>query len=198
MAALFDLVFLLPLLAVLAIGVVCLRRRLARSGPKVAAGGPAAPLPAGSRPPGRPGRSAAFGLTGIGVMLAVAAIIVLVIASQLGAFNPVIAPSAGEAAGVWKGAHGATLTLAADGTFTASGLPAGMGDWADGSTPVSGSGTWHVGRFDPSTPPGVVLGFANGSQCELQLEQDGPTLAMFYDLGDPDQGWSGQYRLARQ
>jgi hypothetical protein len=40
--------------------------------------------------------------------------------------------------------------------------------------------------------------FANGSQAELQLEQDGSTLALFYDVGDPDEGWNGQYRFVRQ
>jgi hypothetical protein len=77
-------------------------------------------------------------------------------------------------------------------------LPTGAGDWTSGPVPVSGGGTWHVGRFDPSTPAGVILSFSDGSQAELQLERDGSSLAMFYDLGDPDEGWSGQYRFVNQ
>ena len=74
------------------------------------------------------------------------------------------------------------LILTADGRFTTSALPAaGVGDWRIGSTPVSGSGVRHVGVSDSSTQLGVIFDFANGSQAELQLEQDGSTLALFYD-----------------
>lgn len=73
-----------------------------------------------------------------------------------------------------------------------------MGDWSAGVTPSAGGGRWHVGRFDANTAVGVIFSFSNGSEAELQLEHDGSSLAMFYDLGDPDEGWSGQYRFVRQ
>jgi hypothetical protein len=99
-------------------------------------------------------------LAGMTVLVAVAAAILLVFSTQMGAFDPVIdSPSPGEPIGVWKGGDGATLVLAADGTFRASGLPAGVGDWADGYTPPSGRGRWHVGRFDDSTAMGVIFNF---------------------------------------
>jgi hypothetical protein len=55
-----------------------------------------------------------------------------------------------------------------------------------------------VGRVEPDAPMGVIFDFSNGSQAELQLETDGSSLAMFYDLGDPDEGRSGQYRFVKQ
>jgi hypothetical protein len=180
MAPLFDLLILVPLLGVLAFGIMRLGCGLTRSRPQAA--GPAV-----------------FRLAGVGALVTVAVIIVAVLASQLGAADPVItSPSARQAAGAWTGAHGAMLILTADGRFTASALPAaGVGDWRIGSTPISGSGVWHVGVFDSGTPLGVIFDFANGSQAELQLEQDGSTLALFYDVGDPDEGWNGQYRFVR-
>lgn len=93
---------------------------------------------------------------------------------------------------------GARLKPARDGTFTATGLTAGIGDWNIGPTPVSGGATWHVGRFEASAPPWVIFDFSDGSQAELQLETAGATLAMHYDRGDPDEGWSGQYRFVEQ
>lgn len=201
MAAVFDLVILLPLLVALAFGITRLARGKVRpTGEAPAAAGVAAWQPAPPVRSRRKVRGLPFRLIAIAAMALLASIIGLIIASQLGAFDPVIySPSASQAVGVWKGTHGATIALASDGTFTAAALPAaGVGDWRNGLTPVSGGGTWQVGRFGSSTPSGIMLDFANGSQAELQLESDGSTMALFYDLGDPDAGWSGQYRFVRQ
>jgi hypothetical protein len=147
-----------------------------------------------------PARPALRWLTVPGALLAAAGVAALVIAatSQAGSFGEVVNPTRGSATAVWKGPHGATLALGRDSTFSASGLPVGLGEWSNGQTPATGSGTWHSGSLDPGSEQGVILDFSNGSQAELLLETDGPTLAMYYDLGDPDEGWSGQYRLVRQ
>jgi hypothetical protein len=195
LAAVFDLI----VCSAIAIGIFYLARRTRRASPQAGAATPALPQTA-TGPPAWGGRrrSTALPVAGIAVLVA-AAIMTLVIAAQLGAFDPVIAsPSPSEPIGVWKGSGGAALTLAVDGTFQARNLPTGIGDWAAGITPSSGGGRWRVGRFDASTPVGVLFSFANGSEAELQLEHDGSSLAMFYDLGDPDAGWSGQYRFVRQ
>jgi hypothetical protein len=195
-AAIFDLV----VLSAIAIGIFSLARRTRRSSPQAGAASPALPQTA-TGPPARErrGGSTVLPVAGIALLVAAAAIMTLVIASQLGAFDPVIdSPSRSELIGVWKASDGATLTLAADGTFRARDLPTGIGDWSAGITPSSGGGRWHVGRFDASTPVGAIFSFPNGSETELQVEHDGPSLAMFYDLGDPDEGWSGQYRFVRQ
>ncbi len=140
------------------------------------------------------------GLASLGAVLAVVGIAAGAGAATKGAGNYGVDVTAtrGNVTGVWKSSRGAMLRLARDGTFTASGLPAGIGDWAVGVTPASGPGTWQVGQLEPGTPPGVIFDFADGSQAELQLETDGSSLAMYYDLGDPDEGWSGQYRLVKQ
>ena len=142
-----------------------------------------------------PGRPALRLLGALGMTLAAAGAAALAspATGQGGSFGVAVAPTRGNATGEWKGTRGAMLMLAPDGTFTASGLPAGMG----GATPVRGSGTWHTGTADPSYPPGVIFDFSNGSQAQLQLETDGPSLAMYYDRGDPDEGWSGQYRFVK-
>jgi len=195
-AAVFDLI----VLSVIAIGTFYLARQTRRSRPEAEPATLALPQTATApAAQGRRGRSAVLPVAGVAVLVVVAAIMILVIAAQLGAFDPGMAsPSPSQAIGVWKGNDGATLALAADGTFHARGLPAGIGDWVNGTTPSSGGGRWHVGRFDASTPLGVIFSFSNGSEAELQLEHDGSSLAMFYDLGDPDEGWSGQYRFVRQ
>jgi hypothetical protein len=136
-------------------------------------------------------------VTALIAMLAGAAIVALP-APEAGQFGVVVTPTRSAAAGIWTGPRGATLMLASEGAFTARHLPAGIGEWASGSTPVSGGGTWHIGRFGPDAPAGVILDFSDGSQAELQIETAGPALAMYYDLGDPDEGWSGQYRFVKQ
>lgn len=146
------------------------------------------------------GRPALRVLAAVSVVLAGAgaAALAVVAPGPGGSFGVLVAATRGKAAGEWKGPGGAVLMLAPDGRFTASGLPAGIGDWSFGATPVSGAGTWHIGSFDGSgLPPGVIFDFSNGAQAELQLETDGPSLAMYYDRGDPDEGWSGQYRFVK-
>ncbi len=88
------------------------------------------------------------------------------------------------------GAGGATLRLTADGGSRPAlcRLPGWWDTGASGSTPVSGSGVWHVGVFDSGALVRVIFEFADGSQAELQLKQDGSALALFYDLGDSDEG----------
>jgi len=76
-------------------------------------------------------------------------------------------------------------------------LPARFGEWANGTTPASGGGTWRVGRLEADAQPGLIFDFSNGSQAELQLETAGSSLAMYFDRGDPDEGWSGQYRFVK-
>jgi hypothetical protein len=146
------------------------------------------------------GRPALRVLAALSVVLAGAGVAALAVVApgQGGSFGVLVAATRGKATGEWKGPGGAVLMLAPDDTFTASGLPTGIGDWSSSTTPVSGTGTWHIGSLDGSgLPPGVIFDFSNGSQAELQLETDGPSLAMNYDRGDPDEGWSGQYRFVK-
>jgi hypothetical protein len=113
-----------------------------------------------------------------------------------------ITPSAAQVTGTWIQPGGATVVLKANGTFTASHLPAQFGEWGDGEPPSSGTGTWRVGRFDPSTEPGVILSFPGpglGITTELLVQwSSGSPLIMYYDPGGPDEGVSGQYQLIKQ
>lgn len=144
-------------------------------------------------------RSVRRGVAAAGVMIAVAGGSALLISGLgLPAVPEQVTPTVRQVTGTWMGAHGATLTLARDGTFTATGLPAGFGDWQNGTPPGAGSGTWHVGRLEPGADVGVIFDFSRFSQAELLVERDGPSLYLYYDKGDPDEGWSGQYRFARQ
>ena len=121
-----------------------------------------------------------------------------------GTDGDLVTPTHASAAGTWTGPHGATLRLSPDGTFTASRLPRDIGDTNSGTTPVQGTGTWQVGALDPQPglpsiyTTGVIFDFSNGSQAELQVEKAGNSLAMYYDLGDPDEGWTGQFRFMKQ
>jgi len=191
-AGLFDLFFLLPAVIVLIIGIAFLARGVRQRDQPAA-------INVRARFAGMRGhRGAVIRVSVIGALLVVLVSIGLVVAVQFGAFNPVIAaPTAAQAVGKWVGTSGAVLTLGPDGTFTARDLPANAGEWTSGLVPASGSGRWHVGRFDPSEPVGVILSFSDGTQAEFQLEHDGRSLAIFYDLGDPDEGWSGQYRFVK-
>lgn len=44
----------------------------------------------------------------------------------------------------------------------------------------------------------MIFDFSNGSQAELQVEKAGDSLAMCYNLGDPDEGRTGQFRFMKQ
>lgn len=144
-------------------------------------------------------RSMRRGVAAAAAMIAVASVAALVIAALGRSAVPVaVTPTARQMTGTWTGAHGATLTLTSDGTFTATGLPAGFGEWSNGLPPVAGSGTWRIGRFEPDADVGVIFSFPGASQAELLVERDGSSLFLYYDKGDPDEGWSGQYRFARQ
>lgn len=148
--------------------------------------------------PGRPVLRC-FTMTASAVAVAGLAAVVSAPVSRAGSYGVDVVPAYATVVGAWKGPRAAVLRFDRDGTFTATGLPAGIGDWSSGSTPVSGGGTWQVGRPGAGVPPGVILDFSNGSQAGLQVETAGPSsLALYYDLGDPDEGWSGQYRFVRQ
>ena len=142
-------------------------------------------------------------------VLAAATVCLLWAATAIWARTPgtdgdLVAPTPASAAGTWTGPHGATFRLSPDGTFTASRLPRDIGDTSSGTTPVQGTGTWQVGALDPQPglpsiyTTGVIFDFSNGSQAELQVEKAGNSLAMYYDLGDPDEGWTGQFRFTKQ
>lgn len=121
-----------------------------------------------------------------------------------GTDGDLVTPTRASAAGTWTGPHGATLRLFPGGTFTARRLPPDIGDNSNGTTPAQGTGTWQVGALDPQPglpaiyTTGVIFDFSNGSQAELQVEKAGSSLAMYYDLGDPDEGWTGQFRFMKQ
>jgi hypothetical protein len=144
-------------------------------------------------------RSMRRGAAAAGAVVAVGAVAALVIAALGGAAVTVeIRPTARQVTGSWTGPRGARLTLAQDGTFTATGLPAGFGEAWNGQPPVAGSGTWRIGSFASDADIGVIFDFPSLSQAELLVERTGPSLFLYYDKGDPDEGWSGQYRFARQ
>ena len=97
---------------------------------------------------------------------------------------------------------GAVLVLRPDGTFTGNRLPGQFGDWSAGNIPGTGTGTWHIGRYDPGADPGLILDFAGsytGTVTELLVEHCcGLPLTIYYDKGDPDEGVSGQYQMYRR
>jgi hypothetical protein len=144
-------------------------------------------------------RPAAAGLAGLGAMVLVSLLADRFVTGLGGIAVPVmVAARPSSVAGFWEGSRGASLTLSADGTLHARGLPRGFGEASAGTTPVAGAGSWHVGRVDAVDPPGVIFEFSNGSQASLLLERDGSALYLFYDRGDPDEGWTGQYRFTRR
>jgi hypothetical protein len=102
--------------------------------------------------------------------------------------------------GTWAHKGGAVLTLRRDGTFTGLNLPNNFGE-ASGPQPSYGSGTWHIGRLG-DLPKGLVLTFTGLTPplTEQLLVENccGMPVTIFYDLGDPDEGVTGQYQLTRQ
>lgn len=114
--------------------------------------------------------------------------------------NP-ITPTRVGVTGVWVHKGGAVLVLRSNGTFSGSRLPHFFGDWS-GPTPRTGSGTWRIGRAESDAPPGVLLDFTSthpNITDELLVEDCcGLPLTIYYDRGDPDEGLSGQYQLAKR
>jgi hypothetical protein len=127
-------------------------------------------------------------------VVATAAVVLVVVAQLAGPAG--ITPSRQMVIGTWSSASRATLTLNADGTFTARGLPANAGESSYGTVPSQGSGRWHVGPV-PAEPPGVIFDFSPAVQMELLVEREGSALIMYYDKGDPDEGVSGQYQFTK-
>jgi hypothetical protein len=138
------------------------------------------------------------------------ALIVLFHVALFSSPGPVSNLTPSQVPGTWIGAHGATLVVRADGTFTASRLPpnAGLPVPPSGhlvsTNPTTGRGTWQIdsGPFN-GDPSSVDLTFTcprPGSSCSefwLQLEHKGNSLALYYYLGDPADR-SNQYAFTRQ
>jgi hypothetical protein len=132
------------------------------------------------------------------LLTALVAPVVLAACTAFG-INP-ITPTKAMVVGRWIHKGGAVLVLRGDGTFSGMNMPYHFGEWS-GPTPSSGSGTWYVGRLGDA-PRGIVLVFSDSQPVimdELLVENCcGLPLTIFYDLGDPDAGITGQYQLTRQ
>ena len=101
--------------------------------------------------------------------------------------------------GTWSSTSGATpttLTLKPDGTFTERGLPADAGETSTLNIPADGTGGWHIDAL-PGEARGVVFEFSPKVFMELLVERVGSTAVMYYDMGDPDAGVSGQYEFTK-
>jgi hypothetical protein len=131
-------------------------------------------------------------------LIACGASILLAACSAFG-INP-ITPTRAMVTGTWVHKGGVVLVLRKNGTFAGSGMPYFFGEIA-GPTPRAGTGTWHIGRVGSDAPAGIVLDFEAPSltQDELLVENCcGMPLTIYYDLGDPDEGITGQYQLTGQ
>jgi hypothetical protein len=110
-----------------------------------------------------------------------------------------ITPTRAMLVGTWTHQGGAVLVLRPDGTFAGNHLPGQFGDWGAGNIPATGTGTWHIGRFQSDADPGLILDFAvpyTGTATELLVEHCcGLPPTIYYDKGDPDEGVSGQYQM---
>jgi hypothetical protein len=82
-----------------------------------------------------------------------------------------ITPTSSMIHGLWKGSGSTSITIGADGKFSAIGLPGQIGDWSIGSIPANGDGSWRIGRFDAGAPIGVIFEFPQGSETELLVEK---------------------------
>jgi hypothetical protein len=102
--------------------------------------------------------------------------------------------------GTWQHEGGAVIVLRAEGTFTGHKLPHFFGHWA-GPNPRAGGDSWYIGRLESDAPRGVVLVFSAlhpQIMDELLVEHCcGLPVTIYYDLGDPDEGITGQYQLTR-
>ena len=152
------------------------------------------------------GRGTRAETTVLWVLVPGLALIVLFHVALFSSPGPVSNPAPSQVTGTWIGAHGATLVVRADGTFTASNLPATL-DQADNvgipSQPVkAGSGTWEIGGpyAQDQSYVSFTFGCASdeslcGASFELQLQGTAPP-GLFYYIGDPDD--DNTYVFARQ
>jgi hypothetical protein len=114
--------------------------------------------------------------------------------------------TAAEVIGTWTSADGGTFRFAPDGTFVASDV---LGEAVDSKTEqrVSGNGTWRIApnMYQPDGPKSevyiVFLYRTDRPRCGgksnsyLISDFDGPSLALFFYLDDPD--LNIQYRFNR-
>ncbi|HET9898140.1 MAG TPA: hypothetical protein VFQ44_24690 [Streptosporangiaceae bacterium] len=130
-------------------------------------------------------------------LLLAAAVGIVAVRLEASATSPIAVPTRQQVIGTWKSPSGAVLRLNPDGTFTARGLPASAGESSTLNIPPSGGGHWHVGPV-PAEPPGVVFDFSRTVSMELLAERVGSAVVLYYDLGDPDEGSSGQYQFRKR